>query len=277
MKRTRKAMNAIDPGEWVALREDDGRAYLLQKTPGEVKIKGLGRFDSNQLLDGYAIGDRITVGQKSLTIVKPTLVEARRNMSRRAQVIGIKDSGFLISWMGIGVGSRVLEGGHGSAGLAMHLANVMGEKGKLISIESRSEHATVGKENMERLRQILPEFPDWHLFEGDFKDSEDFIENICDSIDAAIIDIAEPWEIVPIVEKFLRYGGKLACYCPTTIQLERSWEAIENSGMIVEWAGEVIERRWSKASKGGVRPGNTAIGHTAFLILSAKISKDEEE
>ena len=50
MKRTRKAMNAIDPGEWVALREDDGRAYLLQKTPGEVKIKGLGRFDSNQLL-----------------------------------------------------------------------------------------------------------------------------------------------------------------------------------------------------------------------------------
>ena len=132
-------MNAIDPGEWVALREDDGRAYLLQKTPGEVKIKGLGRFDSNQLLDGYAIGDRIIVGQKSLTIVKPTLVEARRNMSRRAQVIGIKDSGFLISWMGIGVGSRVLEGGHGSAGLAMHLANVMGEKGKLISIESRVE------------------------------------------------------------------------------------------------------------------------------------------
>ena len=47
--------------------------------------------------------------------------------------------------------------------------------------------------------------------------------------------------------------------------------------MIVEWAGEVMERRWSKASKGGVRPGNTAIGHTAFLILSAKISKDEEE
>ncbi len=33
-------------------------------------------------------------------------------MVRRAQTIGIKDSGFLISWLGIGVGSRVLEGGH---------------------------------------------------------------------------------------------------------------------------------------------------------------------
>lgn len=277
MKRTRKVMEIVDPGEWVALREDDGRAYLLQKTPGEVKIKGLGRFDAAQLLDGYSIGDRIIVGQKSLTIVKPTLVEARRNMSRRAQVIGIKDSGFLISWMGIGIGSRILEGGHGSAGLAMHLASVMGEKGILISVESRPEHAIVGKENMERLREILPEFPDWHLFEGDFRDSRDTIMNICDSMDAAIIDIAEPWEIVPIVEEYLRPGGKLACYCPTTIQLEKSWEAIEECGMIVEWAGEMIERKWTKASKGGVRPGNTPMGHTAFLIMGAKISRDDEE
>ena len=138
-------------GEWVALREDDGRAYLLRRVPGEVKVKGLGRFDADQLLSGYSFGDRITVGQKSLTVVDPALPEARRNMARRAQVIGAKDAGFLISWMGIGVGSRVLEGGHGSAGLAMHIANVLGSSGTLISVESRPEHAVVGKANMERL------------------------------------------------------------------------------------------------------------------------------
>ena len=33
-------------GNWLALREDDGRAYLLRRAPGEVKIKGLGRFDA---------------------------------------------------------------------------------------------------------------------------------------------------------------------------------------------------------------------------------------
>ena len=120
-------------GNWLALREDDGRAYLLRRTPGEVKIKGLGRFDAEELLEGYSLGDRIKVGQKSLTIVNPSLPEARRNMARRAQVIGAKDSGFLISWMGIGIGSRVLEGGHGSGGLAMHLANVMGSKDPDIS------------------------------------------------------------------------------------------------------------------------------------------------
>ena len=52
-------MTEINELDWVALREDDGRAYLLQKKSGEVKVKGLGRFDSGELLEGYSIGDRI--------------------------------------------------------------------------------------------------------------------------------------------------------------------------------------------------------------------------
>ena len=223
------------------------------------------------------MGDRITVGQKSLTIVDPSLPEARRNMARRAQVIGAKDSGFLISWMGIGVGSRVLEGGHGSAGLAMHLANVMGSSGTLISVESRPEHAEVGRINMDRLSEILPEFPDWHLIDGELVEVGAMVSNICGELDAAIIDVAEPWLVIPIVEPLMRAGGRIACYCPTTSQLEKSWETAQDNGLVIEWAGEMIERRWVKASKGGVRPGNTPIGHTALLLIAAKEATFEEE
>ncbi len=264
-------------GEWVALREDDGRAYLVRRSPGEVKVKGLGRFDAEILLNGYSFGDRITVGQKSLTIVNPGLPEARRNMARRAQVIGAKDSGFLVSWLGIGVGSKVLEGGHGSAGLAMHLANVMGDAGTLISVESRPEHAEVGKSNMDRLREVLPEFPEWHLIESDLAEIGSEVSEICVGLDAAIVDLAEPWTVLSEIEPLLRVGGRVACYCPTSSQLERSWDACEELGMVVEWSGEIIERRWSKASKGGVRPGNQPMGHTAFILISAKVSPKEEE
>ncbi len=260
----------------MALREDDGRAYLVNRVPGEVKIKGLGRFDPITLLNGYSIGDRIRVGHKSLTIVDASLPEARRNMNRRAQTIGIKDSGFLISWMGIGVGSRVLEGGHGSAGLAMNLANVMGSRGTLISVENRPEHAEVGRSNMERMNEFSSEFPDWHLLEMDLAESADKVIEICGELDAAIIDIAEPWTVVNNIAETLRVGGRLACYCPTTVQLEKSWNACEEQGLVIEFAGEMVERRWSKAAKGGVRPGNQPMGHTAFLLIGAKIADEEE-
>lgn len=262
---------------WMALREDDGRAYLVNNVPGEVKIKGLGRFDPSVLLEGYSLGDRITVGQKSLTIVEAALPEARRNMNRRAQTIGIKDSGFLISWMGIGTGSRVLEGGHGSAGLAMNLANVMGSKGYLISVENRPEHAEVGRSNMEKLAEFSTDFPSWNLLEMDLQNAASEVVGICGELDAAIIDIAEPWTVVPEISQTLRIGGRIACYCPTTAQLEKSWNKVEEEGLIVEFAGEIIERRWSKAGRGGVRPGNQPMGHTAFLLIAAKIATVEEE
>ena len=262
---------------WVALREDDGRAYLVNNVPGEVKIKGLGRFDPSVLLEGYSLGDRITVGQKSLTIVEAALPEARRNMNRRAQTIGIKDSGFLISWMGIGTESRVLEGGHGSAGLAMNLANVIGSKGYLVSVENRPEHAEVGRSNMERLAEFSTDFPSWNLLEMDLQNAASEVAGICGKLDAAIIDIAEPWTVVPEISQTLRIGGRIACYCPTTAQLEKSWNEVEKEGLIVEFAGEIIERRWSKAGRGGVRPGNQPMGHTAFLLIAAKIANVEEE
>ena len=262
---------------WVALREDDGRAYLVNNVPGEVKIKGLGRFDPSVLLEGYSLGDRITVGQKSLTIVEAALPEARRNMNRRAQTIGIKDSGFLISWMGIGTGSRVLEGGHGSAGLAMNLANVIGSKGYLVSVENRPEHAEVGRSNMERLAEFSTDFPSWNLLEMDLQNAASEVAGMCGELDAAIIDIAEPWTVVPEISQTLRIGGRIACYCPTTAQLEKSWNEVEKEGLIVEFAGEIIERRWSKAGRGGVRPGNQPMGHTAFLLIAAKIATLEEE
>jgi len=171
----------------------------------------------------------------------------------------------------------VLEGGHGSAGLAMHLANVLGSAGTLISVELRPEHAEVGRANMERLSEVLPEFPDWHLIDGDMSDIGQTVAEICGSLDAAIIDVAEPWRVVPAVEPLLRAGGRLACYCPTTSQLEKSWEAAGEQGLVIEWAGEMIERRWVRASKGGVRPGNQPMGHTAFLLIAAKVAPSEEE
>ena len=69
---------------------------------------------------------------------------------------------------------------------------------------------------------------------------------------------------------FMSKGARLACYAPTTIQLEAAWDACEEIGLTIEWAGEVIERPWSRASKGGLKPSKGDFGHTAFLLFAKK-------
>ena len=78
--------------------------------------------------------------------------------------------------------------------------------------------------------------------------------------------------MIKAVAKLLTIGGRLACYCPVTSQLENSWNTCEEMGLQIEWAGELMDREWSKASKGGVRPTNGPFGHTAFLLIAQRIS-----
>ena len=72
------------------------------------------------------------------------------------------------------------------------------------------------------------------------------------------------------VAELLKPGGRIACYCPVTSQVERAWDACEENNLHIEWAGELMERQWGKASKGGMRPVNGPFGHTAFLLIAHK-------
>ncbi len=49
---------------------------------------------------------------------------------------------------------------------------------------------------------------------------------------------------------------------------------LEAAGLEVEWAGELMERQWGKASKGGMRPVNGPFGHTAFLLIAQRTSAE---
>ena len=65
---------------------------------------------------------------------------------------------------------------------------------------------------MLRLSEVLPEFPDWHLIEGNISNIGEAVVDKCGWLDSAIIDIAEPWEVISEIEPLLRAGGRLASY-----------------------------------------------------------------
>ncbi len=265
------------PPELVLLREGNGKVFAIEMSGGERRIRGVGRIDPVEILANLKIGDRISIGTKVFTRIHPGLPELRTSMARRAQVITPKDAGLLIAWMGIGQNDRVLEAGFGSGGLAMHLARVLGPNGQLISVERRDDHAEVGEVNLRRCEATFSDMCKWSLIHGDVVEVTDEILGIVESLDAVILDMPEPWHAILPVSNLLRIGGRLACYCPSPNQLATSWSSVEEAGLTVEWAGEMIERRWTLTKRGGVRPSNTPIGHTAFLLIAVKAPEHEEE
>jgi tRNA (adenine57-N1/adenine58-N1)-methyltransferase len=191
-------------------------------------------------------------------------------MKRRAQTISAKDAGIFITKLGIGPGDVILEAGLGSGGLSLHLARVLGNSGTLITVEARDEHAEVGLENLSRARNCLEEFPMHHHISGDIVDIAEQVSLISQGVDGIILDLPNHEAAINAVVELLNPGGRIACYCPVTSQVERAWQTCEDNGLVVEWAGELMERKWGRASKGGIRPVNGPFGHTAFLLIAHK-------
>lgn len=256
---------------WIALREQEGRVYILKVVDETIKIKGLGVLNPAKLLNGQESGSSIQVGQKELTLLGARLPELVKGMKRRAQTISAKDAGLFITRLGIGPGDRILEAGLGSGGLSLHLARVLGETGTLVSVETREEHAEVGIENLHRAGAAWCEsFPSHHLLIGDVAELMGETEDICDGFEGIILDLAEHAPAISATAPYLVAGGRLACYCPVSSQLEQAWIACEEAGLTVEWAGELMAREWGRAAKGGMRPVNGPFGHTAFLLIALK-------
>lgn len=251
--------------DYSVLMESEGRVHIVEVLDEMVKHKGLGVINTATLLEGTKVGDEVLVGQKYLTIMPPRLQELISGMARRAQTISSKDAGFIITKLGIGPGDTVLEAGLGSGGLSLHLAKVMGNSGHLVTAEPREEHASVGLVNLSRASECFEEFPNHTHLEGLV---EDVVPNM--EFDCVILDMPSHKAAIEACAPKMKFGSRLACYAPTTSQLETCWKTCEESGLTVEWAGELMERQWGVTSKGGMRPVNGPFGHTAFLLFAQK-------
>ena len=256
--------------EWAVLVEESGKNYAVELIDRQQKIKGLGVFNPLQTLSDIPVGGRVVVGQKELLRLPPRLPELSKSMVRRAQTIGSKDAGFFIARLGLGANDTVLEAGVGSAGLSLYIQRALGASGVHLTVEPRSEHAEVALENLRRAAACWDAVPVHHHFEGTIEDSIDEILSTVDAVDAIVLDLPDHPPAVGASAALLKPGGRLACYCPVSAQLERAWEACEAAGLSVEWAGELMEREWGRASKGGMRPVNGPFGHTAFLLIAQR-------
>lgn len=252
-------------GEPALLLDDKGRKYLLQ-----LRSTGTFQYHRGSLahadIIGRPEGTRFTSSNGAPLIgVRPRLADYVLKMRRGPQVVYPKDLGPILVYADIRPGATVLEAGTGSGAATLALVRAVGRTGRVISCELREDHAARGRANIERYFGSIPDHLDLRV--GDVREIAAQVEH-----DRLVLDLAEPWQVIPAAAETLRPGGLVAGYVPTVPQVDRFHSALESSGRFVDVETfEILLRTWHVAGR-SVRPDHGMVGHTGFVTTARCVS-----
>ena len=212
-------------------------------------------------------------GGKTMMALQPTLAEYTLKMPRGAQVLYPKDIAMILMWADVYPGASVFEAGVGSAALTLGLLRAVGDHGQVVSYEKREDFARTAMKNIERFLGLVANF---HLVQRDAH------EGICweadgtpHVFDRVILDLPEPWNVVPHVPAVLRAGGIYLSFVPTVPQVVQTVEALQRTrafGLIETF--ESLMRHWNIDGR-SVRPDLRMIAHSGFITVARRLEKGD--
>jgi tRNA (adenine57-N1/adenine58-N1)-methyltransferase len=197
-----------------------------------------------------------TKGAKYI-VLRPTLEDFVVEMPRGAQVIYPKDLAPMCMLGDIHPGVRVLETGIGSGALSMTMlrwgAHITGVEVRedFLRRATNNVRSFLGEEALSRYNvgigdsyEAIPEGP----------------------YDRVMLDLPEPWQVIPHTMSQMVRGGILVAYTPSITQAVQVREALGK-----EWVDqrtlEVLHRTWHIEGM-AVRPDHRMVAHTAFLTVA---------
>lgn len=251
-------------GEHVQLVDRRGRVYLFRLSVGGLFESHLGNCPTSDLI-GREEGCWVTTNRgHRLMAVRPTLADLTLRMPRLATVMYPKDLGALLVYADIFPGARVLEAGAGSGAVTMTLLRAVGESGRVFTYDLRQDMLDQTLENVSRY------FDSWDNLEVKIGDVYQGFEE--DDLDRVVLDLPEPWHVVPHASEKLVPGGLLFGFVPTVPQVDelvRSLRAQRTFSTIETL--EIMMRQWNVSGR-SVRPSHRMVGHTGFIITARRTS-----
>lgn len=256
----------LQAGEDVILIDAKGEEHLISLSSGKLFGTHQGNILHGDIV-GKPDGSRVwTARGTEYRVFRPTFNQYILNLKRHAQIIYPKDIGPILLWADIFPGATVIEAGIGWGALSIKLLEAVGPSGRLISYEVREDFAQSGKNTISR---FLGECPNLEI---KVRDIYEGIEE--EDVDRIVLDLPEPWRVVPHSQQALIPGGILLSYLPSTLQVKQMVDAIGHQGAFTEpEVFEVILRPWHVKGQ-SVRPVQWMFSHSAFLIVCRKIAND---
>lgn len=202
-------------------------------------------------------------------VFRTTLQEHILNMNRYATVIYPKDIAAILMHGDVGLGMSVVEGGLGSGALSMATLRAIGPTGLLTTYEIKEAALPVSLRN---IKALLGETPNHRV------KLENIYEGIAErDVDRILLDVPEPWHVVPHAADALRDGGLLVGYLPTVLQVNELALALRaNPHFYTTWVLEILERPWHVTEE-SIRPEHRMTGHTGFLVFSRRSARWKAE
>jgi tRNA (adenine57-N1/adenine58-N1)-methyltransferase len=253
-------------GDRVQLTDPKGRLHTVVLEAGKQFHTHRGAIEHDALIgapEGSVVYSTANTGYLAL---RPLLADFVLSMPRGAQVIYPKDAAQIVGFGDVGPGMRVLEAGAGSGALTCSLLRAVGEHGSVTSYERREDFADVARSNVGAFFGEVP--ANWSLRLGDL--AEHPAE---ETVDRVVLDMLEPWAVLPTVAAALRPGGVLVGYVATVTQLSTYVEALRAQGVWTEpYAWESLLRPWHAVGL-AVRPEHRMVAHTAFLVTARRLAE----
>ena len=211
---------------------------------------------------GHPVGGAVQWSGVSFSLVRPSLADLLGTVHRGAQIITPKDTMPLLYRAGVGPDGRVAEAGSGSGALTIALAYAVGPRGRVTSYDRRPDFLSAARANVTRAGLAARVT----FRERDVaKDGIDVTD-----VTSVVLDLPEPWAVLPSARSALATGGYAATYTPTYNQLERTVRTLRELGFSEVRAVEVLERGLH-VGEGGTRPEFEMLGHTGFLTTGRKV------
>lgn len=255
--------NLFAAGDRVLFIDTKERRYL-------VTLEDTGEFHSHA---GFVPHKSVIGSQEGITVestkgakyvvMRPTLEDFVLEMPRGAQVIYPKDLAPIAMLADIAPGHLVFESGIGSGAMSMTMLRA---GARIVGYELREDFAARAKKNV---ASFLGDEPS-SRFEVHIRDSYAGIDvPAAGRFDRAVLDLPEPWQVVPHLASVMHAGGVMVAYTPSITQAVKVRESLSaNRG---EWVAmrtlEVLHRTWHIEGE-AVRPDHRMVAHTAFLTTA---------
>lgn len=253
--------NIILEGSLVLLFFDLKRQWLLRVDSSKQFHTHKGFIKLVELIGkGFGTEIQSSLGHKFWAL-KPTTYDLIMHSARRTQIMYPKDIGLIILKLALSSGCKVLEIGTGSGAMTVAAATAVKPAGHVHTYEAREEFAEIAERNLKRA-SVMEFVTIHHADAGAGLEGSDY--------DAAIIDVGDPWPIIPLVHKALSGGAAIVSFSPTVNQVEKTTEAFLQGGFVNVHTLECFIRE-IRADTGRTRPATMMVGHTGYMTFAQKI------